>query len=236
MLTSVFIPNQNNSYAWINLIFLVTFLLLGIIEPYTVLFGYFLETIIIGVFNVFKMVVASKHDGSGNSIFFSIPFFIFHYGMFVAIQSIFVFVVIGIDGTKLIKEPFNIIENYIMMLDLQGMEYMLPLLITTQLVKFLLDFMHPKKYLEFTVQEIMFKPYVRIFVQQFTVIIAMFFIIFSNVSVIAALLLILFRTIVDFSFASIRKNGKFLDYLVDKSYNGKETKEELRKKLLLISE
>ena len=200
------------------------------------LFGYFLETIIIGVFNVFKMVVASKHDGSGNSIFFSIPFFIFHYGMFVAIQSIFVFVVIGIDGTKLIKEPFNIIENYIMMLDLQGMEYMLPLLITTQLVKFLLDFMHPKKYLEFTVQEIMFKPYVRIFVQQFTVIIAMFFIIFSNVSVIAALLLILFRTIVDFSFASIRKNGKFLDYLVDKSYNGKETKEELRKKLLLISE
>jgi len=156
--------------------------------------------------------------------------------MFVAIQSIFVFVVIGIDGTKLIKEPFNIIENYIMMLDLQGMEYMLPLLITTQLVKFLLDFMHPKKYLEFTVQEIMFKPYVRIFVQQFTVIIAMFFIIFSNVSVIAALLLILFRTIVDFSFASIRKNGKFLDYLVDKSYNGKETKEELRKKLLLISE
>jgi len=236
MLTSVFIPNQNNSYAWINLIFLVTFLLLGIIETYTVLFGYFLETIIIGVFNVFKMVVASKHDGSGNSIFFSIPFFIFHYGMFVAIQSIFVFVVIGIDGTKLIKEPFNIIENYIMMLDLQGMEYMLPLLITTQLVKFLLDFMHPKKYLEFTVQEIMFKPYVRIFVQQFTVIIAMFFIIFSNVSVIAALLLILFRTIVDFSFASIRKNGKFLDYLVDKSYNGKETKEELRKKLLLISE
>ena len=223
MLTSVFIPNQNNSYAWINLIFLVTFLLLGIIEPFTVLFGYFLETIIIGVFNVFKMVVASKHDGSG-------------YGMFVAIQSIFVFVVIGIDGTKLIKEPFNIIENYIMMLDLQGMEYMLPLLITTQLVKFLLDFMHPKKYLEFTVQEIMFKPYVRIFVQQFTVIIAMFFIIFSNVSVIAALLLILFRTIVDFSFASIRKNGKFLDYLVDKSYNGKETKEELRKKLLLISE
>jgi len=70
MLTSVFIPNQNNSYAWINLIFLVTFLLLGIIETYTVLFGYFLETIIIGVFNVFKMVVASKHDGSGNSIFF----------------------------------------------------------------------------------------------------------------------------------------------------------------------
>ncbi len=236
MLASIFVPNRNNSYAWLNLLFLIVFLLMGKIEPYTVLFGYFLETIIIGVFNVFKMFAASRYDGSGKSIYFFIPFFIFHYGMFVAIQSVFVFVVFGIGGTTSIREPFHLFENYTYILHLKGMEYVIPLLIATQLIKFVFDYMAPKKYLNFTVLEIMYKPYVRIFIQQFTVIIAMFFMMFSNVPVIAALLLILFRAIVDFVLASIRSNTKVLDYLVDKTYDGKEPKSEIRKKLLLISE
>lgn len=237
MLFSVFIPNRYNSYAWMNVVFLIGFLLMGKITPYAILFGYFLETMIIGIFNVFKMLAASRHDGSGKTIAFLIPFFMFHFGMFVAIQSVFVFVIIGIDGQTFAKEPFHLIENYKGVLALEGMSYVLPILIGTQLVKFIFDFMLPQKYLEYTASEVMFKPYVRIFIQQFTVIIAFFFfIIFIEAALTAALLLIFFRSLIDFFLAAVREDTKVLDYLVEKTYDGKTPKDQLRKQLLIFSE
>ena len=236
MLASVFIPNRYNSFAWLNVLGLVLLICFGRIEPYTVVFGYFLETIIIGLFNVVKMFFASKNDDSGSSIWFLIPFFIFHYGMFVAVQSIFAFVIIGIGGQSFINEPFDLIDNYTKVLSLEGMEYVLPLFVITQFIKLLFDFVLTNKTKEFTVSEIMTKPYVRIFIQQFVVIIAMFFIMFSKSGVIAALLLVVFRGLVDFFMAGIRENEILLDRVVGKLYNGKTSKEKLRKQLLLFSE
>lgn len=236
MLASVFMPNRYNSYAWVSVLGLILLLYLGKIEPYTVLFAYFLETIIIGLFNMVKMAMASKQDGSGKSIFFLIPFFVFHYGMFVGVQSVFAFVVIGISGNGFVKEPFYILDNYSAVLGLEGMRYVLPLLFCTQLLKLIFDFVIPNKYLQSTASEIMMKPYVRIFIQQFTVILAMFFVVFSNSGVVAAILLIFFRAIVDFFLVAIRDNDTLLDTLVDKLYDGKIPKETLRKQLLLISE
>lgn len=237
MLFSVFVPNRNNSYAWMSIVFLVSFLLMGKIAPYAILFGYFLETLIIGVFNVFKMVAASRYDGSGKSIGFLVLFFMFHYGMFVAIQSLFVFVIVGIDGQTFIKEPFHIIENYRGILSLEGMTYVLPILIGTQLVKFIFDFMLPQKHLEFAAYEIMYKPYVRIVIQQFTVIIAFFFfILFVDATLTATLLLILFKSLIDIGLSTVREDTKVLEYLVEKLYDGKTSKDELRKQILLFSE
>ncbi len=157
--------------------------------------------------------------------------------MFVAIQSVFVFVIIGIDGQTFVKEPFHIIENYREILTLEGMTYVIPILIGTQLVKFIFDFMLPQKHLEFAAYEIMYKPYVRIVIQQFAVIIAFFFfIIFADAALIAALLLICFKSLIDFSLSAIREDTKILDYLVEKLYDGKTPKDELRKQLLLFSE
>ncbi|MCK0114503.1 DUF6498-containing protein [Gelidibacter sp. F63206] len=237
MMFSVFMPNRNNSYVWMNVVFLVGFLLMGKISPYAIIFGYFLETLIIGVFNVFKMVAASRNDGSGKTIIFLVLFFMFHYGMFVAIQSLFVFVIVGIDGQTFIKEPFYIIENYRGILALEGMTYVLTILIGTQLVKFIFDFMLSQKHLEFTAYEIMYKPYVRIVIQQFAVIIAFFFfILFVDATLMAALLLILFKSLIDFGLSVIREDTKALDYMVEKLYDGKTPKDELRKQLLLFSE
>lgn len=236
MLKSVFTPNRYNSYAWVNIMALIMLLYLGKIEPYTILFGYFLETIIIGVFSIIKMILASKYDGSGFSIVFLVPFFVFHYGLFVAIQSVFAFVVVGISGNSFVREPFDLIDNYTAILGFEGMEYVLPLLIGTQLLKLIFDFILPKKYLEFTASEIMTMPYVRIFIQQFTVILAMFFVVFSNAGVIAAILLVFFRGIIDLYMAAIRENEELLNRLVNKMYDGKTTKEKLKKQLLLFSE
>lgn len=236
MLKSVFIPNQYNSYAWANALCLMLLLCLEAVEAYTVIFAYFLETIVIGAFNIIRMLMASKHDSSGNSIVFLVPFFIFHYGMFVAVQSVFAFALFSFSGQDLIKEPFDLIDNYITILKLEGMAYILPLLIGTQLLKLIFDFILSKKYMDFTASEMMFKPYVRIVIQQFTVLIAMFFIVFSNSAVVAAILLIGIRTVVDLFMAAIRDNERVLNIMVDKLDNGKMPKSKLKKQLLLFSE
>lgn len=236
MLKSVFIPNKINAYAWLNVLFLILLLALGKIDPVTVLFGYFLETIIIGIFTIFKMYLASKHDGSGKTIWFLIPFFMFHYGMFVAIQSIFIFAIIGISDSQLIKEPFHVIENYTIILELKGMGLVLLLMAITQTIKFVFDFLEPKKHLGFTASEIMVMPYVRIIIQQFAVIIAMFFIIFSQADVIAAILLICIRAFVDFFLIALKENAPLLNFLAKKLEDGKTSRAKIKKQLLLFSE
>ncbi|TXG34713.1 DUF6498-containing protein [Seonamhaeicola maritimus] len=236
MYSIIFKPNRYNSFAWTNIVALLLLLYFGKVEPYTVIFGYFLETIIIGVFNVIKMYISSKHHKSEKSVAFLIPFFIFHYGFFIAVQSIFVFVIMEFGDVISVKEPFDLITNYGLVFKLKGMEYIIGLLLVTQLAKYVFDYIQPQKYLRFTPEEIMFKPYVRILIQQFAVILAMFFIMFSNADVMAAILLILIRAIVDFFLVGIRDNEALLNRIVDKMYDGKTSKEELKKQLILFSE
>ena len=89
MLKNIFYPTPQNAFVWLSSIYLLFLLYLGKATPMTILFVYFLETIIIGLFNALKMLWSiqfGNHKG-----FFLIFFFLFHYGFFVAIQSIFGF-------------------------------------------------------------------------------------------------------------------------------------------------
>ena len=237
MLKSVFIPNKSNSFAWFNLVFIIVLILTGEVSASTVLFGYFLETIIIGAFNIFKMY-ACRHQPDDKSVWFYIPFFIVHYGGFIAVQSIFLFAIFSVSDSSFFKEPFHLIDNYQTIFQLEGMPLMLLVLAFGQLVKYYFDFLQPQKFKQFKVSEIMFKPYLRIVVQQFVVILGGFFIAFSQASIITAIILVLVRFLVDFCLVSIKSDSRFLDYLVDKMYDddGKLTKDEFRKQLLLFSE
>ena len=236
MIKSIFIPNKTNSFVWLNLIILLGLLSSGYIEPYTVLFGYFLETIIIGVFNCFKIYKCHKYDKESKSLLFQILFFCFHYGFFIAVQSIFLFGIFGLSNTADFKEPFHLIENFKLVLQLEGIDIVIYVMIFTQLVKYLIDFILPKKYLEFKVRDVFFKPYLRIVIQQFVVILGSLFIVLSSAPYIAAVLLIVIRFLLDLFLVSIKKDSKILDYLVEKSYDGKTSKEELRKQYEVFTE
>lgn len=241
MLKNIFIPNRSNSYAWVNLLFLIFLVTTGKIAAYTVLFGYFLETIIIGIFNLFKMYASRKtknKDGTNGSsgIGFLILFFVAHYGGFVAIQSVFLFAIFSISGENFIKEPFHLVDNFEIILQLDGILLMLLVLGLSQFLKFHFDFLKTNKYHKFSSVEMMFKPYVRIFIQQFVVIIGCFFMIISSASILAAIFLILVRFVVDFLLVAVKENSRVLELLVDKLYDGKTDKTTIRKQLLLFSE
>lgn len=234
MLKNIFYPTSQNVFIWLSTVYLLFLLYLGKINPLTVLFVYFLETIIIGIFNAVKMLCTIQLGNSKG--YGTIIFFLFHYGFFIAIQSIFAFSIFSIGDTVVFKEPFDLIHNYGIILNLQDIKYALPAIIFTHLGKFFTDFIGHQKYLKFDIQEIMFSPYVRIFIQQFVVILSSFFIIISESGIFAAILLILFRFFIDLVMEAIKENSEVLDFVSEKLSNDKAPKETIKKQLINFTE
>ncbi|MCI2229718.1 DUF6498-containing protein [Polaribacter sp. MSW13] len=241
MLKDILYPTKQNAFIWLSSIYLLFLLYIGKASTMSILFVYFLETLIIGVFNALKMLWCirySKSKGKKSESYGLILFFLFHYGFFVAIQSIFGFALFGMEANEIIKEPFHIIDNYIAILNLEDVRYALPAIIFMHLGKFISDYLKNEKYKTFTAQEIMFKPYVRIFIQQFVVILSFFFIVFgeAGAGIIAAILLIFFRLLIDLVLESIKQDSKILDKVSEKLANEKASKEEIKKQLIIFTE
>lgn len=234
MFKEILKPTQQNSSTWLSSIYLLVLVCFGFVNPITILFVYFLETIIIGIFNIFKMYVCGVYSKT-NAIGF-ILFFIVHYFFFVAIQSIFGFSIFSMGDDSLFKEPFYLLENYGIILSMKDVYIALPAIIFNNLGKFLFDFLKNQKYVDFTVEEMLFKPYVRIFIQQFVVLISMFFVILSKNGIIAAIILILIRCFVDLTLDAIKRDSKVVKVLATKLSNDKVDKKEVEKQLLLFSE
>ena len=147
---------------------------------------YCLETVIIGIVNVLKMtfvtIFVRKKDDWQNarsstmqSGWFFILFFIAHYGFFVFVQTQIFFNVSNLvpDGSFLM--------NYSKIPELLGPEGKLLLLIfiTYYTLQNVFDFLLSGKYKTISMGRLMFEPYMRIFVQQFVVIIGSIFLSFG---------------------------------------------------------
>lgn len=236
MLKKILYPTYQNAFVWLSTIYLLVLLFLGKVEPMTIIFVYFIETIIIGIFNAIKMFWCIQFGVGDEDGLGLVLFFLFHYGFFVAIQSIFGFAIFSMGDNSSIKEPFNLIENYTNIFQLDDIKYALPAILVMHIGLFFTDFLKNKKHLKFSAKEIMFMPYVRIFVQQFVVILSTFFIILSDQGNIAALILIFFRLMVDLVLSSIKENSKTLDVLAEKLANEKASKEEIKKQLITMTE
>ncbi len=205
------------------------------------LFIYFIETIIIGLFNIVKMFIILKFgEKEKNNKFILrygiILFFIFHYGLFVGVQSVFGFVLFEIEGSISIGEPFHLFENYISLLSFEGIQYALPVIFFNHMSWFVTGFLKEKRFDYYTAKEILFKPYLRIFIQQFVVIISVLIMLISKQAILVGVVLILIRLFLDLTLEAIKLNSKLLDYIAEKMTNEKATKEEVKKKLILFTE
>jgi hypothetical protein len=78
-----------------NLVPLAGVILLGW-EVFPVVFVFWVENVIVGVFNVLKMITLPAPDGSSLvGRFLLAPFFCFHYGLFCLVHGLFVFALFG---------------------------------------------------------------------------------------------------------------------------------------------
>ncbi len=241
MLKKLLLPTRDNALVWANALFLLLLLFLKIVDPLTIVFAYFLETIIIGIIHLLKLWLVNKYGkpdaekpnqmkGIGMLIFFA-----FHYGFFVAIQSIFAFTMFegSVSG---LKDGFHLINNYSIILNSAGISFILASILANNLGYFYTNFWRNEKYKEYAPNDIFFKPYVRIFIQQFVVIFSFFFFIIFNSGMTAAVVLIFFRLFIDLALFSIKKDSKMLDMLAKKLAKQPEDYSEIKKQLQEFSE
>lgn len=147
---------------------------------------YCMETVIIGVINVLKMIFVTlfikKEDvwenGGSTSMqsgWLFIFFFIFHYGFFVFIQTqIFFAVSSTIPGSSLLTKYAKISE----LLGPNGLILLL-IFIAYYTMENLFGFFSSGTYKTISMGRLMFEPYMRIFVQQVVVIVGGIFLSFG---------------------------------------------------------
>ena len=193
-------------------------------KPEVVIIAYFLETIIIGVIHVFKMLIvlfysnAQKFDTPtpSNTItgFAAIPFFIFHYFFFIFVQSIFIFLMLS-DILPRGSEPFNVFGNYAYLLSQHDILMAFLALAFSNVAITLKDFILPGIYKEATISKLFMQPYVRIFIQQFVTILGVFFAVLIKGSIVAALMIIGFRLFTDLVIIKATQNPDFKKRLIN---------------------
>lgn len=226
---------------WLQAAFLLLLLVIGFIAPETVVFGYFFETIIIGFIHAVKLFLVIKHgkpdspDTNSMNGYGMLVFFLFHYGMFIGIQLIFAFSFFegAMEG---IRSGFDILHNFKVLLESEGMLILLGSLLLTNLGYFYSNFWITFKYRDYAPSEIFFSPYVRIFIQQFVVLLSGFFIVFLHAGFVAAVLLLVIRLFIDLVMVAIRKDSGFLNKLVLKLAKDGQDPQEVREQLEKLSE
>jgi hypothetical protein len=155
-------------------------------DPNQVFLVYCLETVIIGIFNLVKMGIVTAvrktdmwyNDGVGtqkSGIFFML-FFLVHYGLFLLVQTgLFIQVSgLGRDGLGFLDfflhwPSYLGPDAYIMLLSF-GIFYT---------IKLVYDFILTREYRQISLMKLMFQPYLRIFIQQFTVLMGGMFLSFG---------------------------------------------------------
>lgn len=200
-------------------LFLIGLLLMGKADPMAVVFAYVFETIIIGVFHFFKLLIIAvnsktKEISAKLMEYFLSFFFLIHYGGFVAIQSIFIYIAFAIKDNRF-STSLNL-SNFTDLIYLEGFKIIALSIIFTHLVSFFISFLSIKKYQNTSIEAYMMKPYIRIFIQQFLAIVPLFFLYFTNqVGIVAAILLIVMRAFLDFYFYYIAQSPERIEKLAN---------------------
>lgn len=234
------LPNANNSPIWISGILMILGIYILGWKPEIVIFSYIFETIVIGILHVFKMfavVIYSEKEQRERKFqnsskimgIFTILFFCVHYFFFIALQSVFVFVFVGMNNSNFSSDFTAIFQNFGYLFSQSDMREAFTLIIANNVIYVFRSFFIPKIYLEKTVKELFFQPYLRVFVQQFVVILGGFIFMFLGNAKGIAVLVVIFKTFVDLIGISMNSNSQFKEitirFLLNSSREKLSTKE-----------
>jgi hypothetical protein len=200
-------PSTNNVLIWMNAFILLAGIFLFNWKPEVVIIAYFLETIILGLIHVGKLIIVLKYSDAQqletphlkNKLFAGImviPFFIFHYFFFIFIQSIFIFVMMANVLPKG-SDSFNVLSNYSYLLAQHDIFMAFLALLFSNIAMTFKNFILPGEFRRTTTTKLFFQPYLRIFIQQFVTIISWFFMFICSSALAGAILIILLRLFVD---------------------------------------
>lgn len=218
-----------NNPLFIQAVFLIVLVIMGSANPMAVVFAYVFETIIIGFVHILKLFYIIKNnktaDGSSKIMdYFSIPFFLIHYGAFVAIQSVIIYTAFAINDNRFSTSLS--LSNFVDIFNLEGFNIVVLSVIISHLFSFYFYFLKKEKYKSQNLDLYFLKPYLRIFIQQLLVIVPLLFLVFTNsVGIAAAIFLIVIRTFLDFYLMKIGACQEKIEKLAKLLLTKNKTKE-----------
>jgi hypothetical protein len=148
--------NNNKKVTYGSLVLANIVPLFGVIffswDITTIIYLYWFENIVIGVFNVLKMIRAKGKDGNSkkSSKLFLVPFFMFHFGFFTLIHGVFVTFMFGSPS---IFPIFAIL-----------------VLIFSHGISYIKNYLGAKEYTRLNADTLFWQPYKRIFVIHFVIV------------------------------------------------------------------
>jgi hypothetical protein len=164
-------------------------------QVFPILVLFWVENIVIGVFNVLKMAFAApngaKHVGEKIML---IPFFCVHYGMFTFVHGLFIFLIFGgFIGAEDPTSMFNVFNSFSEL----HLEWAIIALVISHAFSFIENYIRKGEYKNTNVALLMGAPYGRVVVLHITIIIGAFLIAFLGSPVVGLFLLVALKIFID---------------------------------------
>jgi uncharacterized protein DUF6498 len=173
---------------------------------FAVVLLYWCENVIVGVFNVLRMLCARPQDTvawAGKA--FLIPFFCVHYGMFTYVHGIFV---LGLFGGAFAKGGFNLSPLTLLAAVRQaGVGWGIAALVASHGFSFFHNYLMGGEYRRVGLSQLMGQPYGRVVVLHFAILGGGFIVMALGSAVGALMLLIVVKTTIDLA-AHLRERRK----------------------------
>ncbi|MBU0612446.1 hypothetical protein KKB10_00365 [Patescibacteria group bacterium] len=178
---------------------------------FSIMLLYWLENIVIGFYNVLKMLRADGISAEGLKIggkqvksvakLGFVIFFVFHFGIFALVHGVFVFTIFGItslSGTSLVNQG-TIPWSEIAWPDVSflGILFALLMLIVSHGISYRKNYIQNGEYKKVSAAQQLFKPYGRVISMHFIILISAFVIAGLGYSVFTATILIAIKTVID---------------------------------------
>lgn len=183
---------------------------------FDVMILFWLENIVIGLFNVVRMGtrLVLMRDFAALML---IPFFTFHYGAFCAGHGLFVLALFGGEGSGPIRAgdvsfgPFGVLSIVQKLLSAQeGFLFALIGLVASHFVSFVVNFLGRGEYRRINAGDLMHGPYKRIVVLHVAIILGAFAVTAFGQPVFALLVLIALKTAID-AFSHLKERERLAE-------------------------
>ena len=176
---------------------------------FPILLLFWTENVIVGVLNVFKMLLASPtQPGAWLLKVAMIPFFCVHYGMFTLVHGVFVFVLFGgyLTSGADFPDPGSVMRS------IAGYQlgWAVLALLLSHVISLAVNYIGKGEYKQASVQALMGQPYGRVVILHITILFGGFVAMSLGSPAFALLVLILLKTFVDVQ-AHLREHKRYRD-------------------------
>jgi len=155
---------------------------------------YWLENVIVGGFNVAKLLLAQPREpASWAGKLFLVPFFVVHFGGFTFVHGVLVLALFGPKGTQ----AFDLLSTVPTAIRANHLGWAVVSLVLSHGFSFYWNYVRNGEYRRASLNALMGQPYGRVLVLHFTVLFGGWIIIATGAPVLALVLLVFIKTAAD---------------------------------------